>query len=249
MSETSDAMNPVVIIPVYNHEHAVGAVVREVRSHGLPILLVDDGSSPACSAVLQGLCNDRVWLFVRPENGGKGAAVVSGLEEALRRGFSHGIQIDADGQHDLNDLPQFLAAAEKTPEALVTGWPQYDASVPKGRLYGRYLTHVLVWLNTLSFRIQDSMCGFRVYPLARTLSVLVPAVGRRMDFDPEIAVRLVWAGTPVVNLKTKVTYPTDGVSHFDLLWDNVRITRMHARLFFGMLWRLPKLLTRKWSRL
>jgi glycosyltransferase involved in cell wall biosynthesis len=242
-------MNPLVIIPVYNHEHAVGAVVQEVRGYGLPVLLVDDGSSPVCSAVLQSLCDDQVWLFARPENGGKGAAVVSGLEEALRRGFSHGIQIDADGQHDLKDLPQFLAAAEKTPEALVTGWPQYDASVPKGRLYGRYLTHVLVWLNTLSFRIQDSMCGFRVYPLARTLSVLVPSVGRRMDFDPEIAVRLVWAGTPVVNLKTRVTYPTDGVSHFNLLWDNVRITRMHARLFFGMLWRLPKLLTRTWSHL
>jgi hypothetical protein len=49
----------------------------------------------------------------------------------------------------------------------------------------------------------------------------------------------------VVNLPTPVNYPRDGVSHFDALWDNVRISGMHARLFFGMLLRSPMLLWRK----
>ena len=117
--------------------------------------------------------------------------------------------------------------------------------MPKGRLYGRYLTHVWVWINTLSLAIKDSMCGFRVYPLVRTLAAIVPSIGKRMDFDPEIAVRLVWAGTQVVNLPTRVTYPADGVSHFDVWRDNLRISAMHTRLFFGMLWRLPGLLWRR----
>ena len=239
-------MNPVVIIPVYNHEHAIGAVVDQVRAHGLPVLLVDDGSQPSCAAVLDGLVHaPEVRLFRRDRNGGKGAAVMSGLEEAHRLGFTHAVQIDADGQHDLADLPKFLEQATAHPEALITGWPQYDASVPKGRLYGRYLTHIWVWINTLSLAIKDSMCGFRVYPLARTLSAIVPSIGKRMDFDPEIAVRLVWKGAQVINLPTRVTYPTDGVSHFDVLWDNVRISGMHTRLFFGMLVRLPLLLWRK----
>lgn len=239
-------MNAVVIIPVYNHEHAIGAVVDQVRHHGLPVLLVDDGSKPSCAAVLDGLVRDPdVRLFRRVQNGGKGAAVISGLEEAHRLGFTHAVQIDADGQHDLVDLPKFLEQAAAHPDALVTGQPRYDASVPKGRLYGRYLTHVWVWINTLSLAIKDSMCGFRVYPLTRTLAAIVPSIGKRMDFDPEIAVRLVWAGTKVINLPTHVTYPTDGVSHFDVLWDNVRISGMHTRLFFGMLVRLPLILWRR----
>lgn len=239
-------MKPVVVIPVYNHEHAIGAVVQEVRKHGLPVLLVDDGSKPSCAAVLDELAKTpEVMLFRRTQNGGKGAAVMSGLEEAHRRGFTHAVQIDADGQHNLVDLPRFLEQATANPDALITGAPVYDASVPKGRLYGRYLTHIWIWINTLSFAIKDSMCGFRVYPLDRTLKAIVPGIGKRMDFDPEIAVRLVWGGTKVINLPTKVTYPTDGVSHFDVLWDNVRISGMHTRLFFGMLIRLPRLLWRK----
>lgn len=239
-------MKTAVIIPVYNHEHAIGFVVDQVRTFGLPVVLVDDGSNAACAAVLETLAKqDGVSLYKREKNGGKGAAVMSGLEEAKRLGFTHAIQIDADGQHALKDLPKFLEAAEKNPEALVTGIPVYDASVPKGRLYARYLTHIWVWINTLSFAIKDSMCGFRVYPLERTLAAIVPGIGKRMDFDPEIAVRLVWRGTKVINIPTPVTYPMDGVSHFDALWDNVRISGMHTRLFFGMLIRLPMLLWRK----
>ena len=171
------------------------------------------------------------------------------LREAGRRGYSHALQIDADGQHDPADVPRFLAMARETPGAVINGRPVYDASVPRGRLYGRYATHIWVWINTLSFEIRDSMCGFRVYPLAPTLALLQrERIGQRMDFDTEILVRLHWRGVRVRNLETRVTYPSDGVSHFDIWRDNVRISRMHARLFFGMLTRLPRLLARKAGR-
>jgi glycosyltransferase involved in cell wall biosynthesis len=239
-------MKPVVVIPVYNHEHAICVVVEKVRAHGLPVILVDDGSKASCAVVLDSLAQPpEIVVCRRMQNGGKGAAVMSGLEEASRLGYSHAVQIDADGQHNLVDLPKFLEQANANPDALITGQPVYDATVPKGRLYGRYLTHIWVWINTLSLTIKDSMCGFRVYPLPRTLAAIVPSIGKRMDFDPEIAVRLVWGGTKVINIPTQVTYPLDGVSHFDVLWDNVRISGMHTRLFFGMLIRSPKLLWRK----
>ena len=156
------------------------------------------------------------------------------------------LQIDADGQHDPADIPRFLARARAHPDDVVCGVPRYDASVPKGRLYGRYLTHVWVWINTLSFAIRDSMCGFRVYPLPPVLRLMdEETIGLRMDFDVEVLVRLFWRGIVVHNLPTRVTYPLDGVSHFDVWRDNVRISRMHARLFFGMLRRLPRLLVRR----
>src|SRR5690606_17949432 len=82
------------------------------------------------------------------------------------RGFSHALQIDADGQHDAADIPALLALAKANPEALVSGWPQYGDDMPRSRRYGRWITHFWVWIETLSLAIKDSMCGFRVYPLA-----------------------------------------------------------------------------------
>jgi len=239
---------PVVVIPVYNHPATIGTMVAAVRAHGLPCVLVDDGSEPGCAAVLDTLAasGPDVTLVRLPVNQGKGGAMMAGLREALRRGHTHALQIDADGQHATADIPAFIALSKVSPDAVICGTPVYDRSVPKGRLYGRYLTHVWVWINTLSLDIRDSMCGFRVYPLAPTVAAIDGArLGRRMDFDPEILVRLHWRGVPFVHQPTAVTYPQDGISHFRGLEDNVLISRMHARLFFGMLLRLPMLLWRK----
>jgi glycosyltransferase involved in cell wall biosynthesis len=249
-----DLHKTVVVIPVYNHEHAIGAVVEAVRRHGLPCVLVDDGCSPGCATVLQQLAAadaQHISLLVHAHNQGKGGAVMTGLRHAAANGYTHALQIDADGQHDSADIPRFLAASRAAPTAVINGRPIYDQSVPKGRLYGRYLTHVWVWINTLSLEIADSMCGFRVYPLLPTLRLIDSAhIGRRMDFDTEILVRLFWRGVRVHNLATRVRYPADGVSHFQVWQDNVRISGMHTRLFLGMLPRAPFLLVRgTWRRL
>lgn len=238
-----------VVIPVYNHGAAVGAVLAAVRRHGLPCIMVDDGSEAGCAAVLDALAAGdpaHCSLVRLPQNQGKGGAMMAGMRAALQQGYSHALQIDADGQHDTDDIPAFVALARAQPDKVICGCPIYDASVPKGRLYGRYATHIWVWINTLSFAIKDSMCGFRVYPLATTVKLINDVnIGKRMDFDAEIMVRLFWRGVGVVNRPTRVSYPSDGVSHFHIWRDNVLISRMHARLFFGMLLRLPVLLGRK----
>lgn len=245
-------MTPVVTIPVYNHGEAIGNVVKAVRKHGLPVLLIDDGSEPGCAARIVELAAqepDAVRSIRLDPNQGKGAAMIAGFREAARLGYSHALQIDADGQHDAGDIPRFVQRAQEHPEAVICGVPIYDDSVPKARLYGRYLTHVWVWINTLSLSIIDSMCGFRIYPLPATLAVIDrERIGSRMDFDTEILVRMYWRGVAVVNEKTRVRYPEDGVSHFRPWQDNVAISKMHARLFFGMLWRLPRLLWHKVAR-
>lgn len=237
------------VVPVYNHGRAVGGVVRAIRAEGLPVLLVDDGSDASCAAVLDALTAadpQAVHLLRLAYNQGKGGAVMAGLRQAQALGWSHALQIDADGQHDATDIPKFAAAAQAHPQHFICGCPLYDSSVPKARLYGRYATHVWVWINTLSLAIRDSMCGFRVYPLAAVVPLIdAVAIGRRMDFDVEVAVRLYWRGVPVFNQPTRVHYPSDGVSHFRALRDNLLISWMHTRLFFGMLARLPLLLWRK----
>lgn len=238
-------MNLVALVPVYNHDPS--AVVAALRALDLPVLLVDDGSDTATAALLDQLAQTpEVSLLRQAQNQGKGGAVMNGLRHAAGLGYSHALQIDADGQHDTSALPAFLTAAAAQPTAVVTGYPLYDESVPKGRLYSRYATHIWVWINTLSLHIRDSMCGVRIYPLAATLPLLdAMPHSLRMEYDTEILVRLDWAGTPVINLPVPVHYPADGRSHFQPLHDNLRISWMHTRLFFGMLRRLPKLLVRR----
>ncbi|SDQ44993.1 glycosyltransferase family 2 protein [Paraburkholderia tuberum] len=240
---------PCIVIPIYNHKDAIGASVAHLAVHGLPIFVVDDGSDAPTQRVLAALAlqyAQQMTLLRLPANGGKGAAVMAGLRAARAAGYTHALQIDADGQHDATDVPRFIDAARAEPGAVILGRPVYDDSVPKARLYGRYLTHVWVWIETLSLTIRDSMCGFRLYPLALACelidSVRLPT---RMDFDIEILVRLYWRRAAFRSIPTRVTYAADGVSHFDVLWDNVRISRSHTRLVFGMLWRLPMLLAHK----
>jgi hypothetical protein len=131
-----------------------------------------------------------------------------------------------------------LEAARARPDALVLGTPIFDESVPWHRLHGRKLSQVIVWLETLSTSVRDPLCGFRCIPLAATLAVLERAnSGDRMDFDPELIIRLVRAGVPVINIPTRVGYPENGVSHFRMVEDNLRIAWAYIRLALASPWR------------
>ncbi|MDU7097266.1 MAG: glycosyltransferase [Enterobacter sp.] len=175
---------PCVLIPCYNHGAMIASVLSRLAPFGLPCLVVDDGSDAVTRRELERLAAEQpqMTLVRLAQNAGKGAAVIRGLEECARTGYTHAVQVDADGQHAIEDIPK-LAARE---------------------------------------------------PL-----------GKRMDFDTEVMVRLYWQGNTSVFLPTRVTYPQDGLSHFDALKDNVRISLMHTRLFFGMLPRMPGLLFRR----
>lgn len=235
------------IIPCYNHGSTIQAVVDSLTPFELPIILIDDGSDIDTQDALQKASKpDHITLVSLADNQGKGGAVKAGIRRAHDLGFSHAIQIDADGQHDIEALPNLISMSQQYPEDMISGKPVYDESVPKSRLYGRYITHVWVWIETLSLSIRDSMCGFRAYPVNQTLEAINQyAIGLRMDFDTEIMVRMYWDGCDIRFIDTRVIYPEDGISHFDALWDNVKISWMHTRLFFGMLPRIPKLLSRK----
>ena len=236
------------VVPSHNHWDRLEHVVDRLRARGVPVLIVDDGSDEPARTVIASLhAPEKGITALRLEvNQGKGAAVIAAFRLARDRGFSHAVQVDADGQHDLDALPALLALAERYPEALVTGLPCYDESIPTCRKIGRWITHVWVWIETLSLQITDSMCGFRVYPLAAVWALLDrETVGHRMDFDTEIMVRLFWRGTPVCGLPVRVVYPPGNISNFDMLRDNWRIGLMHCRLVFTMLIRFPFILARR----
>lgn len=236
------------IVPTYRHVERLPDIVGRLRAFGLPVVIVDDGNAPAIAARIAAMADPAAGVAVerREKNGGKGAAMKAGFRAAAARGWSHALQVDADGQHDLDAAPRLIALSRQHPAAVICGVPVYDASVPAARKFGRYLTHAMVWAETASREISDSMCGFRVYPVAETVRVIGrELVGDRMDFDTEILVQLNWRGLRTVETPIGVTYPEGNVSNFRMLRDNARMTLLHVRLVVQMPVRVP---ARMWRR-
>lgn len=231
-------MRPCILVPFYNHPERIAAVLGGLARLDLPCLVVDDGSDDASRQTLERLCATLPWVSVErlPFNQGRGAALRHGYRVAAARGFSHVVQLDSDGQHDPDDVPRLLAAACRQPRALVLGQPVFDASAPLNRLYGRRISRFWARVETRSTAIGDPLCGFRCLPLEPTIRLLAKApLGDRMDFDPELAVRLVWEGLTVARVPVRVRYFADGRSHFRLVRDNIAITGAHTRLVVGAL--------------
>jgi glycosyltransferase involved in cell wall biosynthesis len=237
-----------IIIPVYNHGKAVGAVVEKLSPLRFPIIMVDDGSDSETKSCLEKIYSSYPLTVpvTLQKNSGKGRAVFEGLKKAEELGLTHVLQIDADGQHDAGQARFFLEESAAHPEAVICSYPEYDDSVPAIRRKGRVVANTWAKIVTLSADIKESMLGFRVYPVEPTLNLCRHlCIDYRMGFDIEILVRLHWKNIPFIFHPVRVTYPADGISHFRPVRDNMRISWVYTRLCCGMLLRLPILLMRK----
>jgi glycosyltransferase involved in cell wall biosynthesis len=235
-------MNPCLLIPIFEHGSTIGAVLDSLAALELPCLVVDDGSGEPTRRTLARAAARHPWVTVeRRPHRGRGAALRHGYRVARERGFSHALQLDADGQHDAADGPRLLAAARRRPQALILGDPRFDASAPSSRRWGRWISRVWVWIETGSLEVADPLCGYRCVPLEPMLRVLEETpCGDHMDFDTETVVRLVWSGVPVENVPVRIRYFEGGLSHFHMVRDNLRITRLHTRLVLELLARLAR---------
>lgn len=216
--------------------------------------VVVDGSTDGSEQGLPQMAEEDEGLrvMVLQHNRGKGAAILQGLQQAAEAGFTHVLTMDSDGQHPADRIGPFMAESVRQPGRMILGVPQFDASAPSLRVKGRRVSNWWANLETLWAGIDDSLFGFRVYPVEPLLQVMRKQTWmRRFDFDPEAVVRLCWRGVTPVSLAAPVRYyePGEGgVSHFHYLRDNALLTWMHIRLLAGFLWRLPVLLTRRAGR-
>ncbi len=233
-----------VLIPSYNPGPRLATTVATALAQWSPVWIVDDGSTDGSAAALaRSYAKDpRVRVIVRPDNGGKGAAVATGVEAALAAGFAHVLTLDADGQHPVDHIGPFMAASRAQPAALILGRPVFGPEVPLERLHGRKLSVGLARLEILGPGIDDPLFGFRVYPAAALQRALAATRrARGFDFDPEVVVRMFWAGVPTVNLPAPCRYfakHEGGVSHFNYLRDNLKLIWLHTRLLAQLLlWR------------
>jgi glycosyltransferase involved in cell wall biosynthesis len=230
-----------IIIPSYNAGTKLLETVRQALACWQPVWVVVDGSTDDSAMALAkttGTENGLRILFLE-RNSGKGVAVLHAMLEASQENFTHALVFDADGQHSAEYISHFMQASQKNPGAMILGVPQFAADAPASRRYGRRIGNWWTNLETFWGGIEDSLFGFRVYPIEKSVRILQNTRGaRRFDFDTELAVRLFWAGVSPINLPAPVRYfnPAEGgISHFHYWRDNLLLIRRHTILVLEML--------------
>ena len=235
-----------VILPSYNSGGHLPRTMRDARKFCNPVWAVVDGSTDGSADAARALGGDGYRVIALEKNSGKGGAVLAAFREAAAAGFSHAIVMDADGQHAAEAIPRFLELSAENPGHLIAGVPVFGPDAPAERVRGRRVGNFFARVETWGFGAADSLFGFRLYPLKPALEILESTKsGRRFDFDTVLAVRLLWAGVPVINVPVPVRYPPPGeggVTHFRYVRDNVLLTRVHVRLCLEMFLHIPRLL-------
>lgn len=241
MPEPTHRFRPVVVIPVYNHPDTVREVVAHMLKFRLPVIVVDDGSdTKTTQACADCGASDMVTVIHRKTNGGKGAALITGFQQAAIADFTHVITIDSDGQFDPNSVVSLLRLAKRYPDQVICGYPKDRSCLPRWRRMLRVVSNWAANLNALTFSIADAHCGLRLYPLAPVSQLLARIKpGRHMQFDPELLIRLSWLGVRVRNVPINMREPKDNISHYANVRDSLDIAWMHCHLFLTMLTRLP----------
>jgi uncharacterized protein (DUF2062 family) len=233
---------PVVIAPTHNNAGTLADVVRRVRAQGVPVIVVNDGSTDDTARLLADLAAEdpEITALTQPRNLGKAAALVAGFDHASAAGYTHAVTIDTDGQLDPEQIPALLALARRTPDGLIIG--QRDENIegyPSKNRLGRRVSNLFVWMQC-GVRVADSQCGFRVYPLDFLKETRCRA--GRYGFETEVITRAGWAGRPIVGTPVRCHYFPKGkaVSHFRPYLDSFRGVPMHLRLMLRALSPLPR---------
>ncbi len=216
-----------VVVPVYNNESTVAALVRRVVRGSFVPIVVDDGSTDESGRLAASI--PEAHLVTHTSNMGKGAALLSGFGKARELGFTHAIVMDADGQHDGDDLPGLVDEVHCDPSAIVVGVRELAGSLRA--LKSRVLrAHSNFWVWTETGRcIRDTQSGLRAYPLEQVAELALKT--RRYDFETEILVKAMWAGVPVREVRVSTTYGKGSKSHFRPVVDFLRNARLNAALF------------------
>lgn len=225
------------VIPLYNHAGTLEQVVERARELGYPIIIVDDGSSDGGAALADSLAGVHKVIH-HPENRGKGAALISGMEAAAEVA-DWAISVDADGQHDPREAGQLVEAIPSGQRPIVIGAREgmdSGGSVPWTSRFGRKFSNFWIW-SAGGYLVSDSQSGFRIYPLPETLAL--GARSRHFQFEVELLVLARWCGLPVVEAPVKVHYEPRGkrISHFQPWKDFWRNSFAFSRLITARIFR------------
>ncbi|NTV50568.1 MAG: glycosyltransferase family 2 protein [Geobacteraceae bacterium] len=214
-----------ILIPAYNADITILPVVQECLEHGMPVVVVDDGSATDLSDLLAGL---PVTLLRHRQNLGKGAALKTGFAWAIESAFDAVVTIDADGQHDVSAIPQLVSSAQNG------GWgiliasrhAQFELMSGLRKLWNR-IGVWCIWKRT-GFEITDSQSGFRFYSRNVLKDVSLKSNGYALEM--EILLKAWKRGFTVGSLPIAARV-ADGraTSHYRPVKDTVNISMTFLR--------------------
>ena len=209
------------LIPAFNEAGPIVDVIRRAQPHVREVVVIDDGSTDATSAVARAA---GATVLRHDVNRGKGAAIITGLDYLRQSSAQCGVFIDADGQHDPEALPAFLALAEQTGAGIVIGSRMTDThSMPALRLWtNRFMS----WLTGKLARqvIPDSQCGYRL--LTRTILPDLHLATARFETETEMLIQAGRAGHKIVSVPIRTIYLPGRVSRIQPAGDGVRFFKL-----------------------
>lgn len=227
----ANCFHPVVIAPTFNNARTLAEVLRNTNEPGLPIIVVDDGSTDGTAEILAAWRNSvNHQLLTHPRNRGKAAALCTGFKHAAGMGYTHAVTLDTDGQLDPSEIPVLLHVAMQSPAAMVIGTRDVEApDYPNASRVGRFWANLSVFMES-GAKVADSQCGFRVYPLNVIRNLRCTA--GRYGYETEILTRAAWAGVPIEQTKVGCRYdvPEGRVTHYRPWRDSLLATQMHICL-------------------
>lgn len=171
----------VALIPAFNAAETIGDVIRGIRQLGLPVVVVDDGSRDTTAAVA---AEQGAVVISHLRNEGKGAALRTGFQYALRETYDGVITVDSDGQHDPAEIPRLIEAGERQHAGLVVGnrMGNGQAMPPLRRWTNRVMSRIVSMVSRQ--HIPDSQCGFRL--IRKELLASVPLTATRYEIETEL---------------------------------------------------------------
>jgi glycosyltransferase involved in cell wall biosynthesis len=217
-----------VIIPTYNNQGTLAAIIIDVLAYTDQIIVVNDGSTDGTQAIIQSF--PQIHSISYTQNVGKGWALRKAFDYAKELGYQHAITIDSDGQHFASDLPAFIEKLEHEPDSLIIGSRNMEqSSVPGKSSFGHKFSNFWFWVET-GIKCPDTQSGYRLYPIH--LLKKTKFITRKYEFEIEVIVRAAWKGIKIDWVPVKVYYaPKETrISHFRPFQDFSRISVLNTIL-------------------
>ena len=217
-----------VIIPTYNNQGTLAAIITDVLGYTNQVIVVNDGSTDDTQAIIQSF--PQIQSVSYTGNVGKGWALRKAFEFAAEQGYGYAITIDSDGQHFASDLPAFIEKLELEPHSLIIGSRNMEqSSVPGKSSFGHKFSNFWFWVET-GIKCPDTQSGYRLYPIH--LLKNIKFITRKYEFEIEVIVRAAWRGINIAWVPVTVYYaPKETrISHFRPFQDFSRISVLNTIL-------------------
>lgn len=225
VQEVLEAMKTCILIPAHNESKEIASIIKDVRSYGLDIIVVDDGSTDNTAHIAR---ENGAIVLGHKKNTGKGAALAKGFSYILKHDYDAAIAMDGDGQHLSEDIPGFLSKATASKNSIFIGNRMREL---KTMPWLRKMTNrTMSWVisSLAKQHIPDTQCGFRLYK--REFMEKVGFSSLRFEADSEVLIRAAHRGFKIESVPVKTVYK-DHKSHINPLLDTLRFIRLLFRLW------------------